>query len=176
MSERAPRGRWGLGAVLGGCGLAAALAACVVGLFAHHSFQSYLLASRSSEARSQLSALRAGITVYAMQEVFEPGADTVRLRGLPPSLPRTPGAPSANRQPWPSSADPLWDELGLSTADGLYYAYEIVSDRRTNVVVVRAVGDLDGDGALSDWSLRGVLDPSTGELTWDAVAITDELE
>jgi hypothetical protein len=167
MSE----GRWGLG----GCALTAALGMCVLGLVTHQSFQSYLLVAKSSEARSQLSALRTGITVYAMQEVFEPGG-TARLRGLPPSLPRTPGAPSADLQHWPSSADPIWDELGLDTADGVYYAYENVSDPRTNVVVVRAVGDLDGDGVLSDWSLRGVLDPSTGEITCDAIASTDELE
>ena len=176
MSGAKVQPRAWIGAAFGGCALALLLAVGVLALYAYQSFQTFTLRARVAEAPSQLTALRTGISTYAMQEISDPTTGTFRLRGLPPSLPRTPGAPGAARQGWPASADPLWAELGLYTSEGLYYAYEVTSDASTNTVIVRAVGDLDGDGVLSDFSERGVLDPSTGEISWDAVSIVDELE
>lgn len=129
-------------------------------------FVGYVRRSKTAEAVANVHALSDGVATYAM----------LGTRGLPPSLPLTPPTQDAERRAWPSDADPLWAELGLAIADPLYYSYEVRTDPAAGTVIVRAVGDLDGDGTTSEFARHGHLGP-TGELVWDAgLTITNELE
>jgi hypothetical protein len=140
------------------------------------SFQRFEQQSRAAEADMNLRALREGITIYAMQEALD-SSGAFATHGLPPSLPLTPSTPSPQRQTWPTSADPLWRELGLYTDDGVYYAYEVVSDRAAGTITIRVVGDLDGDGTRSERVLHGRYDAAFATITWDASpTVTDPLE
>jgi len=176
MADTKERKRGSLGAVVGGCALVLMLGALVLGYVAYEAFELFKLRAKAAEAQWQLAGLRQGVSRRALEEELDPSTGTLRLRGLPPSLPRTPATPRATRQPWPASADPLWTELGIDTSQGSYFAYEIVSDPAAGTVVLRAVGDLDGDGVLSERSTRGVLDPETGEISWDTLVMANELE
>ena len=78
----------------------------------------------------------------------------------PESAPRTPrdvplGAPALDP---PGSWDhPTWVLLGVNFTRPHSYAFEFESDRhgRRSKYVARAQGDLDGDGQLSEFSIRG---------------------
>ena len=52
---------------------------------------------------------------------------------------------------------PTWVSLGLSFERPHSYSFEFVSERRGRRAKYRAVaqGDLDGDGQLSEFSIRG---------------------
>ncbi len=176
MTEPKGRTRGSLGATLGGCALVLMLGVLVLAFYGYTAFELFKLRAKAAEAQWQLVALRQGVSSRALDEELDPSTGTLRLRGLPPSLPRTPATPRATRQPWPASADPRWSELGLDTSEGVYFAYEIVSDPAAGTVVLRAVGDLDGDGVLSERSFRGVLDSNTGEISWSPLVMANELE
>lgn len=176
MTETKERKRGSLGAVVGGCALVLMLGALVLGYFGYQAFELFKLRAKAAEAQWQLVGLRQGVSSRALEEELDPSTGTLRLRGLPPSLPRTPATPRATRQPWPATADPRWSELGLDTSESGYFAYEVLSDPAAGTVVLRAVGDLDGDGVFGEQSFRGVLDPETGEISWDTLVIANELE
>ncbi len=159
-----------------GLGMITVLCGGIFAAIAIPAFIGQIRRSKTAEAVSNIGALTSGIAAYAMTETADPGTGRFGSRGLPPSLPLTPPTQGASRRAWPIDADPLWGELGLATFDSLYYSYEVVSNRTTGEVTVRAVGDLDGDGTTSEFARHGRLDP-TGEIVWDAgLTITNELE
>ena len=158
--------------------LAVATVPCIgiVAAIAIPSFIGYVRRSKAAEAVSNVAVLAQGVSAYSMTEAIDPSTGTLGPRGLPPSLPLTPPTQGTSQRSWPADADPLWAELGLPTSAPLYYSYEITTDRAAGQVTVRAVGDLDGDGATSEFLRRGHLD-ANGELVWDPeTSITNELE
>lgn len=151
--------------VCGGIGAAIAIPA----------FIGYTRRAKAAEATFNVEALRRGVTTYAVGEAADPATGALRARGLPPSLPLTPPTQGAQARLWPASADPLWADLGLVSADPLYYSYEVVSSPAAGTVRVRAVGDLDGDGVTSEFAREGRLDAS-GDIAWGPMTVTNELE
>lgn len=91
-------------------------------------------------------------------------------RAYPESAPRTPrevpsGAPV---QDPPGTWDhPTWVKLGLSFSRAHSYSFEFESERRGRRSKYTAVarGDLDGDGQLSEFSVRGEVVDGQAPLT-----------
>ena len=82
------------------------------------------------------------------------------MKVYPDSAPRTPrevpvGAPALD--PPGAWEHPTWVSLGLSFTRPHSYSFEFQSDRRgrRSKYVAVARGDLDGDGQLSEFSIRG---------------------
>jgi type II secretory pathway pseudopilin PulG len=148
-----------------------ALASClpctgILAAIAIPSFISYVRRSKTVEARSNLRQIASGIAALA-----ESGG------GLPPRLPPTPPLPAAaTRRPWPADADPGWSDIGFAPPEPLYYSYEYVPDADGRGFVVRAYGDLDGDGMASTFELRGHVDASGAIIVDSAPTVRDELE
>ncbi len=149
----------------------------VVSAIAIPAFVGYTRRAKTAEVAANIASIRMGISAYAMSETVDPASGQMRMRGLPPSLPLTPATQGVERHMWPSDADPGWSELGFSIGDPFYFSYEVITDPAAGTVIVRGVGDLDGDTTTSEFSTRGQLDPATGEITWDpGLMITNELE
>jgi hypothetical protein len=110
-----------------------------------------LHASRLVEPIDGLSRVAAAAAAFAE-----------RTHGYPASAPRTPrdvpaGAPALDGPGvW---EHPTWRSLGLSFSRPHSYSFEFESEKRgrRSRYVASAQGDLDGDGQLSSFSVRGEL-------------------
>lgn len=138
------------------------------------SFIGYVRRSKLAEATSNVATIsRAVAAAYHSESVL--GGAVAHV--LPPRALRTPQSIGPAPQPWPSSADPAWAAIGFAPADPLYFAYEYEPDADGRGFVVRAYGDLDGDGIESTIELRSTVDPTTGEVTTPREpTMIDELE
>jgi hypothetical protein len=111
-----------------------------------------LHASRLVEPIDGLNRIAAAAAAAALKDGSK--------RLYPESAPRTPrevpsGAPADDP---PGSWDhPTWVALGLSFSRPHSYSFEFQSERRArrSKYVAVAEGDLDGDGQLSQFSIRG---------------------
>lgn len=159
--------------------LIAAMGACVpcigvVAAIAIPNFISYVRRAKTAEATANVRAITSGVvSAYEMERVSIDGSAISHV--LPSALPATPAIPGRQRQAWPAIADPGWATLGFAPAEPVYYSYEYTPDADGRGFVVRARGDLDGDGTLSSFETRGRVDAS-GELVIDPIAITHEIE
>lgn len=139
-------------------------------------FVSYVRRSKTVEAVSNIANIRVGITEYATRESV---SATGELRGpvLIDSLPATPAASGVGsmKQMWPTDANPGWATIGFQPSDPLYYSYSVTTDALANTIVIEAIGDLDDDGVNSSFAQHGHMEP-TGDITWDDVIISNELE
>lgn len=107
-----------------------------------------LHASRFAEPTEGLARLGASAVAYAEQN-----------GRFPDSAPLTPATPPRGRK----DVDPpgAWDAPGWKalafrpTADGVPHAYAFSFDSTGDAFVARARGDLDGDGVLSTFEIRG---------------------
>ena len=148
----------------------------VVAAIAIPGFIGYVRRSKAVEATTNLASIRVGITEYATRESV---SATGELRGptLVESLPATPAVSGvgAMKQMWPSDAAEGWATIGFQPSEPLYYAYSVTTDALANTIVIEAVGDLDDDDVNSSFSQRGHMEP-TGDITWDEVVISNELE
>jgi hypothetical protein len=111
-----------------------------------------LHASRLVEPIDGLNRIAAAAAASAQRD----GAKRI----YPESAPRTPrevpsGGPA--QDPPGSWEHPTWVTLGLSFARPHSYSFEFDSERRgqRSKYVAVAQGDLDGDGQLSEFSIRG---------------------
>ena len=140
------------------------------------SFVGYVRRSKTAEAHANLRVMAQGVIAAWDREQLGPGGTVVTHR-LPPALPPTPATPPSQlKQMWPHDAAPGWSELGFTPPEPLYYVYEYAPDPDGAGFVVRARGDLDGDGTQSLFELRGVIDPAAQSITLLPITTTDELE
>ncbi|AKF03792.1 hypothetical protein DB32_000941 [Sandaracinus amylolyticus] len=130
------------------------------------SFISYVRRSKTSEAHANVALLARAVA--AAYEDAQP-------RALPPALSSMPGVPGPERRVWPADAEPGWAELGFAPPP-VYYAYEYQPDLDGRGFVVRARGDLDGDGVQSTFEIRGTVDPTSGSIVLAPITVIDELE
>ena len=157
----------------------AATVACVpctgiLAAIAIPAFISYTRRAKTAEAHANLPQIaRAVSEAYAMERAPTDGAAVSHV--LPPALGPTPPIPTQARQIGAFAAEPGWAALGFAPSDPLYYSYEYTPDADGRGFVVRARGDLDGDGILSLFEIRGNVD-SAGDVTLDPIAMTHELE
>lgn len=111
-----------------------------------------LHASRLVEPMDGLNRIAAAAAAHAVEREKGPA--------YPESAPRTPSTvPVGNPAPDPAAAwdHPTWVALGFSFTRAHSYSFEFESERRgrRSKYVAAAHGDLDGDGQLSQFSIRG---------------------
>ena len=139
-------------------------------------FISYVRRSKTVEATSNIANIRVGITEHATRESV---SATGERRGpmLIDSLPATPALSGVGsmKQMWPGDASVGWATIGFAPSDPLYYSYSVTTDAASNTIVIEAVGDLNDDGVRSSFAQRGHLEP-TGDITWDVLVVSNELE
>jgi hypothetical protein len=125
----------------------------------------YMRKAKSAEAKVTVGSIaRNAVSVSEVEQLAPDG--TIAPAALV-AAPMTPAAGSCCKQPkgkcTPSKADwqqPGWQALGFEMADPHYYSYELVVD--ATGFIARAVGDLDCDGELATFELRGTAKPGGG--------------
>jgi hypothetical protein len=148
-----------LGVSLLGCILAVAIP----------TFVSEVHASRFVEPESGLSRL--GTSALAWAEVNG---------RFPDSAPLTPAAPPRGKKEVdpPGTWDgPTWKALAFrASPEAVPHAYSFAFDGTGTAFVGRARGDLDGDGILSTFELRGKLRPGEPPQLEPGMYVESELE
>jgi len=122
----------------------------------------YLRKSKTAEAQVNLRSIATSV-VFAAEDV-PIGADGTAQPPKLASVPLTPPAGECCKHPkgkCPAGTgewkQPGWQAVHFELADPHYYSYELVVD--PSGFVVRAVGDLDCDGDLATFELRGTAKP-----------------
>lgn len=145
----APAEKKGSSALIAVVVLAAVLVMCVafIGVLAAiaiPSFVGYMRRAKTTEATANLRTLAASEASY-----IESGQRIVTSAG---PLPASPGQ---TKQLAAFASDPGFSALGFAPSDPVYYSYSIVPDPVTpGGAILRAQGDLDGDGLLSTFEIR----------------------
>jgi hypothetical protein len=118
----------------------------------------YMRKSKSAEAQVNLRSIAQSVRA-ASEEIAQDGGPAKLA-----SAPLTPPAGECCKQPqkkcMPGTVDwthPAWRAIGFQRDDPHYYSYELVIEQ--GAFVARAVGDLDCDGELATFELRGTLGP-----------------
>jgi hypothetical protein len=129
----------------------------------------YALRTKATEARALLRRLFMSVAAYA-------NVENVPGPRLPPTLPPTPARPSCEPQSWPADAAAGWAQLGFAPEEPVRFSYEVRRDETARTFSLRARGDLDCDGVLSTYELRGAID-ANGEIVREPdLIVADELE
>jgi hypothetical protein len=99
---------------------------------------------------------------------------------FPDSAPLTPAAPPRGKKEAdpPGTWDhPTWKALSFrASADGVPHAYSFAFDSQRSAFVAQARGDLDGDGVLSTFEIRGAMRPGEKPQVAPGMTIDSELE
>lgn len=114
-------------------------------------FNQYTRQAKTSEAHAMLTVM--SMTVAAYYGEFQ---------SLPTRAGPLPAVPSRDAQVVDFTTDPVFVQLGFTPADPLYYSYSIVPTEDANVVILRAEGDLDGDGERSRFEHVLTCEPNNG--------------
>ena len=123
----------------------------IIGVLAALALSNYMrfqLRAKAAEARSNLKAIAS--TQHGYYSEFS--------RYLA-AAPTPPGAPSSNRQAWAGGGIGAFDQLGFRPTADLYFVYSIDVDPLGVAFTAAAVGDLDGNGAFSEF---GYVHPAAG--------------
>ncbi|MBC8067758.1 MAG: hypothetical protein IAG13_05435 [Deltaproteobacteria bacterium] len=122
----------------------------------------YMRKSKGAEAKVMLAGIARSVVSASQNEHFGPDG-TVTAMALV-AAPMTPAAGSCCKQPQgkctPNPADwqqPGWQAISFAMTEPHYYSYELVVDAAG--FMARAVGDLDCDGELATFELRGTAKP-----------------
>jgi hypothetical protein len=144
--------------------LSASLAAVAVPAFVRN-----VHASRLSEPVEGLHRLGACVVEFTEAEGH-----------LPASAPMTPHLPPRGVKavdPTGTWDIPEWNALRFAAApEGVPHAYSFSLDSHGSGVVARARGDLDGDGVLSTFELRGSVDGQHHVTLEPGLHVEEELE
>lgn len=121
-----------------------------------HALYGLALGYRSRDARSNLEILWTRVLTYSVQalppERRTPGETH---QGLPPSVGPSPnGAPGKRALIWVDEPGSVWQRIGFRPANATFFVYQIVSDRQAGTLVLRAEGDVDGDGVRGRYEIR----------------------
>jgi hypothetical protein len=99
---------------------------------------------------------------------------------FPESAPLTPASPPRGKKEAdpPGTWDaPTWNALGFRPApEGTPHAYSFSYESNGTTFVARARGDLDGDGVLSTFEIRGVIRPGEKPIVEPGMHVEAELE
>lgn len=101
-------------------------------------FLTFRLKAKTSEAKSNLGAIR------TVEEAYKAEEDTYYG-----TIARYPGSPGTSKQTWTASAT-AFSALGFEPAGQVYYDYA-VSTATTTVFQADAYGDLDGDSVIAHY-------------------------
>ena len=149
-----------------GIALAGSLAAVAIPAFVRE-----LHASRFVEPTDGLARIGAAALAYADEN-----------GRFPDSAPLTPASPPRGERtadPPGTWESPTWQALGFQpVAEGVPHAYAFSFDapRPAEGFVAQARGDLDGDGLLSTFEIRGLLRPGEKAAVVPGMYVEAELE
>jgi type II secretory pathway pseudopilin PulG len=147
--------------------------------------------SKVSEASEQLEILYQAVAAYyRTPRPADPRPDSPSLHCLPEPAGPTPELPSPNPVPTDFGAANVrgvatWQALGFAPTAALRFRYSVIpsepgcaapSGGRAGALILRAEGDLDGDGNYSRFERRAQID-AAGELRAEPVLhIEDRVE
>lgn len=167
-------GAGGMMAGFAGVGMLAAIAI--------PSYVKYIAKSKATEARMLLRKMYDGARIYYL----DPPADTngaVASKFPSPSVGPTPPPGTCCAQGGKCAPDaalwdhPTWRKLAFSVDDSHHYSYEYEVIDETSEIVVRAYGDLDCDGVLSTFEMRGKIEEGADGLeARPELRVVNELE
>ena len=111
-------------------------------------FLTFRLKAKTSEAKSNLGAIR------TVEEAYKAEEDEYYPCNPAGNITAYPAPPGATKQPWVSSAT-AFSALGFEPAGQVYYSYTVttVDDAAGNATTftASAFGDLDGDGVIAEY-------------------------
>lgn len=147
-----------------------------------YGFRRYLANAKIAEAKTTVGAVARALGAKVQEDVEaekkKKGGKVAKVRfpastGLtPPSVPAgTKFVPGADT--W---SHPTWKAIRFRIAVPIFYSYEIEVSRDGKSAIVRARGDLDGDGVLSTFELPMQLSPQGDVLIATQVQIDNEFE
>lgn len=141
-------------------------------------FTEYQRKSKASEAKVRLKQIAMGARLAMTEERLGPDGK-VAPPGPPEAAPMTPPAGACCKQPnhkcTPTPTDwqhPAWRALAFELMDPHYYSYAL--EPTADGFVAKAVGDLDCDGTLATYELRGT--SKNGDVELAELTSTDPLE
>jgi hypothetical protein len=144
----------------------------VASALAVSSVRRYLARAKEAEAKNTVTQIAKDLVDYI--ERLPPGA-----RRMPKSAPPTPKEVPRGTAVTLASSDwqhPTWRALAFEMRAPQRYSYEIVTAKNRKSAVVRASGDLDGDGVLSHLSLEVHLDAHGDPIVAESISLENELE
>ncbi|MBX3231646.1 MAG: hypothetical protein KIT84_23535 [Labilithrix sp.] len=129
----------------------------------------------------ELHASRFSEPIDALQRMSTQTISYVEVHHeLPASAPMTPEAPPRGaKQAYPAEIweHPTWKALSFQPApDGVPIAYAYAFDAHADGFVAHAHGDLDGDGVLSTFEMRGKAKPGEPLAIEPGLYVESELE
>lgn len=138
-------------------------------------FIGYTKRAKITEARSNVRLLAASAQRRCAMERIDPtgGPTQNGLPGPAGPIPATVPAGTAVVATQELTANPVFSELGFAPAEPLRYSYEIASEG--TAIIIRARGDLDGDGTFSTFETR-CTSSSDGCRCDDGIVVENEAE
>jgi hypothetical protein len=132
----------------------------------------YVAQTKTAEARNTLQELAKRLMGLVA---------TAKARGeaarFPPSAPPVPTeVPHASKWANPDWSHPTWRAIGFLIEMPIYYRYQIVTSPDRKHVVVRAEGDLNGDGKTSSLYEVALDIDNAGAVVVSPLTIKDGLE
>lgn len=122
----------------------------------------YMRKSKATEAKVSLKGIARGVQLASEEERMGPDGTVQKVQLV--AAPLTPAAGECCKQPQKKCApnreqwkQPGWQAIAFELADPHYYSYELVVD--DSGFTARAIGDLDCDGELATYELRGTKKP-----------------
>lgn len=133
-------------------------------------FTRYVKRSKTAEAGAGIGSMyRLQLAYYENTQERSAATSFATCSALPTAAPTASKYP-ANVAMWMASSE--WNTLGFVIDRPHYYQYSTEGTNTT--MVVRAVGDIDGDNTLSTFSRSAVM--NSGEIQGAQIAIVNELE
>ncbi|MFT5353365.1 MAG: hypothetical protein ACI9KE_000563 [Polyangiales bacterium] len=121
-------------------------------LVAIPAFVEYVRAAKATEPSIMLQGLFMRLQLYYAE-----------FQTVPTSAGPIPAVvPRSEAQTADFSGDPVFVQLGFMPLDTIRYSYSIVPTDDPNIVLLRAEGDLDGDGERSRFELTVTCEPTGG--------------
>jgi hypothetical protein len=140
--------------------VAAALADGMLSGLKLYGVRQYMRDAKTAEARLTIANIAVALSKRVTNENLSRFA-----RSAPRTPQQTPGA-AALLVPQQAWQHPAWRDIGFSMAEKQYYSYEYEVARDGKSAVVRAVGDLDGDGVESRFELTiSISEPGLAYIT-----------
>jgi hypothetical protein len=133
----------------------------------------------TAEATESLDKIKAGARMYFVADHYDTSGNLLPKR-FPSTAPLTPAkvpCGRAVRTPTSAWAKASWGKLHFSVTDTHRYSYSFESSGTNTkaVYTAKAFGDLDCDGVLSTYELRGSIDSEFGVRVVGPI-ISNELE
>ncbi len=160
---------------LGGKGAVAATMG-ILAAVAIPAFVKYIRKSKTVEAVEALHKINLGAKQYYLTDHYDRSGNLMK-KAFPPSAPLTPAKVPCKKVTTPASAWKAWEGLHFALTEPHYYAYAFTS-AGTGVdatFTARAHGDLDCDGVLSTYEIRGSVNKE-GDVKVLGPIITNEIE